>query len=238
MTKSITAIVVIVLILAFYYYFHSPHNTEKIKACATCDSRLVHSAYDDKKEAAALIDEINRRNKLLLDHLREKYHSKTAAFDPSRANKIDVIFASRMYSEDGGVDNKKYTEYLQDRVDQLVEHYDGNNITEISPLNPENLTAYTENKKKLVLCLRSKTADSRGHHKLHDINTMMFVVLHELAHMMNAEWDHATIFWELFRFLLQNGAEVGIYRPIDYHVHPVTYCGMEIKYNPMYDSRL
>jgi hypothetical protein len=193
-----------VLILAFYYYFHSPHNTEKIKACATCDSRLVHSAYDDKKEAAALIDEINRRNKLLLDHLREKYHSKTAAFDPSRANKIDVIFASRMYSEDGGVDNKKYT----------------------------------ENKKKLVLCLRSKTADSRGHHKLHDINTMMFVVLHELAHMMNAEWDHATIFWELFRFLLQNGAEVGIYRPIDYHVHPVTYCGMEIKYNPMYDSRL
>ena len=79
-----------------------------------------------------------------------------------------------------------------------------------------------------------------GKNKLHDINTMMFVVIHELAHIMNNRWGHtkSSNFWELFKFMLINGIEIGIYEPINYAIDPIVYCGLEITYNPIYDTNI
>ena len=60
----------------------------------------------------------------------------------------------------------------------------------------------------------------------------MFVVIHELAHIMTEEIGHTPLFWENMRFLLEKAKEEGIYKPINYVKEPVQYCGMEINTTP------
>jgi len=81
-----------------------------------------------------------------------------------------------------------------------------------------------------VLCLRRK-----DNGELHDENTIMYVILHELAHMVNTEWGHEKDFWDKFQFLLNEAVSIGIYTPIDYSKKPVKYCGLDIKYSPLYN---
>ena len=123
-------------------------------------------------------------------------------------------------------------------ITQLIKNYQESDITEISPTNPNGYTSYTEDKTKLVLCLRKKEPLPDGTYPLEDVNMMMFVVIHELTHMMNQTWGHPYEFWVLFRFMLQNAAEAGVYQPIDYGANPRKYCGMKISYNPYFDRGL
>lgn len=140
-------------------------------------------------------------------------------------NKVNILLAHL---------NKKYdcVDAAKDeceKIDRLRRGYNAGNIYEISPHNSFGFTSYTENKgDKLVLCLRDKDG------KLHDINTLTFVTLHEISHIMNKHWGHGFEFWEVFRFILRNGIECGIYTPVDYSLNPVEYCGMMIDSSPIY----
>ena len=60
----------------------------------------------------------------------------------------------------------------------------------------------------------------------------MFVVIHELAHIMTIEIGHTKLFWDNMKYLLEQGKECNIYTPIDYHKYPQIYCGMEINSTP------
>ena len=70
-----------------------------------------------------------------------------------------------------------------------------------------------------------------------DINTLTFVALHELAHLMTQSFGHKTEFWKNFKFLLKEAKEIGIYQPDDYKKSPKEYCGMKITDNPLYDVK-
>lgn len=218
------AVIIVILILVVFYLYHSAWNTHKVNGFS------VHTAYNDQVEASDLMRNINDRNMTLINHLRKKYvDSSVKQPDPFKSGRIDIINATDVYHE---LMKPQYAEYIQERVTQLTTNYDSENMYEISPFNKQNATAYTENKSVLVLCLREKNKS----HRLHDINTMMFVVLHELSHMMNNNWGHEEDFWELFRFMLNNGTECGIYVPVNYRAAPVVYCGLRIDYNPMFDK--
>ena len=71
--------------------------------------------------------------------------------------------------------------------------------------------------------------------ELIDENTLTFVALHELAHIMSKTIGHNTEFWNNFKFLLEHAVKIGIYDPIDYKKKPKKYCGMTISDNPYYD---
>jgi len=72
---------------------------------------------------------------------------------------------------------ENYTE--EDRVQRLIKKFNPNNIIELEK-NSKN-TSYSINKgEKIVFCLRSKDKDE----KLVDMNTMMFVALYEMAHII------------------------------------------------------
>ena len=71
--------------------------------------------------------------------------------------------------------------------------------------------------------------------KLIDLNTLTFVAIHELAHIMTTSIGHKQEFWQNFKYMLQNAKEAGIYDPIDYKKNPQQYCGMDINDNPYYD---
>jgi hypothetical protein len=116
------------------------------------------------------------------------------------------------------------------RVIRLVEGFNPKKISETLPTS--ELTAYSENKgEKLAFCLNT----TKDGNKLIDLNTLTFVALHELSHIMTETIGHKQEFWQNFKFLLTNAKEANIYQPIDYKKNPKEYCGMTINDNPYYD---
>lgn len=131
---------------------------------------------------------------------------------------------------------KEMVEYMKknhpndDRVKRLTEGFNPQKINETLP-NSE-LTAYSENKgEKLAFCLNTRKNET----KLIDINTLTFVALHELSHIMTKSIGHKQEFWSNFKFLLENAKEANIYQPVNYKKQPQEYCGMTINDNPYYD---
>jgi hypothetical protein len=116
------------------------------------------------------------------------------------------------------------------RVKRLVEGFNPQKISETLPTS--ELTAYSENKgEKIAFCLNT----TKNGDKLIDINTLTFVALHELSHVLTESVGHKQDFWNNFKFVLENAKAAGIYDPVDYKKNPKEYCGMTINDNPYYD---
>jgi hypothetical protein len=104
--------------------------------------------------------------------------------------------------------------------------------------NPEYITenipgsiyvAYSVNKgEELSLCIRDKDTE-----EFIDDNTIIFVAIHELSHIMTPETGHTPLFWDNMKYLLEQASSQGIYMPVDYSQSPVEYCGMDINSTPM-----
>jgi hypothetical protein len=58
-----------------------------------------------------------------------------------------------------------------------------------------------------------------------DIDSAMYVFLHELAHMTVSEYDHTTKFWDNFKDLRIVCQNIGVYSPVG----AKQYCGKEVK---------
>ena len=92
-----------------------------------------------------------------------------------------------------------------------------------------NSTSYSINKgEELVFCIRDKLNNS-----IHDINTLMFVAIHELAHIVTDELQHTPKFWNNMKLLLKTAESINLYKIIDYSQNPVEYCGMTINSTPV-----
>ena len=117
-----------------------------------------------------------------------------------------------------------------EEVQRLLQKFNPKKITETLPTS--EYTAYSENKgEKIAFCLEK----NKGQSKLIDLNTLTFVEIHELAHVMTKSEGHKQEFWQNFKFLLENAKDAGIYEPVDYKNEPQDYCGMKITDNPLYD---
>jgi hypothetical protein len=93
-------------------------------------------------------------------------------------------------------------------------------------------TSYSENKgQKIVVCLRDKTRAPE--YPLIDQNTIMFVILHEMAHLMTETIGHTQEFWTNFRRILGDAVQIGIYTSVNYASRPTPYCGMTITDSPI-----
>ena len=116
------------------------------------------------------------------------------------------------------------------RIQKLVKGFNPKAIQETLPTS--ELTAYSENKgEKIAVCL-NKTKDST---KLIDLNTLTFVAIHELAHIMTTSIGHKQEFWQNFKFLLEGAKASGIYEPVDYQKKPENYCGITITDSPYFN---
>lgn len=98
-------------------------------------------------------------------------------------------------------------------------------------------TTYTLNKTDIHVCLRSRDESDR----LYDINLLMYVLLHELAHLCNYSPNnypiqgHGLEFRNIFKILVTEAISIGIYDYVNYTTSPAEYCGMIISsqiYNP------
>lgn len=82
----------------------------------------------------------------------------------------------------------------------------------------EGNKSYTINKKKVYICLK----DEEG--RYYDRNMLVYVILHELAHVKNKnDIGHTSKFYSIFNDLLIKAEKAGLYDP---RIPPVkNYCG-------------
>ncbi len=138
-------------------------------------------------------------------------------------------------------DNLAHLKNLVHRlIDHLKQKYPENKSVKLlnQRFKPENLseaskwssgTSYSLNKgQQIVMCLRHKPGD-----QFVDLNTLVFVTLHEMAHLATKSRGHTPEFWGNFKFLLLEAMGIGIYDYHAYHQMPIEYCGTEIKDTPL-----
>lgn len=113
----------------------------------------------------------------------------------------------------------------------MKQNWRPNNIQESDP--DSNTTSYSLNKgQTLVFCIRQK--DNQG--SFVDDNTLAFVGIHELAHLMTMEIGHTPLFWSNMEALLEVAVAHRLYRPENYEASPKKYCGIEITSSPLKDT--
>ena len=123
------------------------------------------------------------------------------------------------------IDN--YDNEYKDAINRLKFKYNPNTISE--SLQNSEFTSYSVNKgEKIVFCLRSKKTQ-----KFEDFNILMFVALHELAHLMTKSIGHTPEFWKNFKFLLKKAIKINIYKKQNYTNNPKQYCGISILDSPL-----
>ena len=119
----------------------------------------------------------------------------------------------------------------ENNVKRLKEKFNVDKIREAE--HEKNSTSYTINKGEMMhLCLREKNREKT----LHDQNLLMFVIIHELAHIASESVGHNSEFYDNFKFLLKEAVEIGVYHPVNFHNNPVKYCGIDVTNNPYYDK--
>ena len=91
----------------------------------------------------------------------------------------------------------------------------------------EGEAAYSVNKgERIGICLKNKNG------MYENKNTMAFVLMHELAHIMTSEYKHNKKFWSNMALLIENAIEAKIYKYVEYRKNPETYCGHDITHTP------
>ena len=120
----------------------------------------------------------------------------------------------------------KYSEF-EPYIKQLHKnlHKDRSLIYENDPTS--KLTSFSVNKgEEIAFCLRSKKSN-----KLHQLNLIMYVALHEMAHIACPEIGHGDLFKKIFKFLTEVSIELNLYKLDDYENNPIEYCGMMLSSN-------
>lgn len=176
---------------------------------------IIYTYWDTKSSELTYVVSPYDNNKYLVRNMEDK-------------NQAAQILA-RTSSKLSSIVNKLSNSYKDDdRVKRLNSKFNPRNISETAANT--SYTSYSVNKgEKLVLCIRSKKNPSQ----FIDDNTLFFVALHELAHIMTLSIGHTEEFWENFKFILKVATSDGMYQCVDYESEPKAYCGINITNSPL-----
>lgn len=139
------------------------------------------------------------------------------------ANQLSKIRGNMLSLTDYLVKNKsnyptyaKYIDLLNSKIRNSVIMENGEDSV---------YTSYSVNKgEQIVFCLRSR----KDKDNIHDLNLMMYVVIHEMAHVGCPSIGHTDEFRMIFAFFTKEAIKLGLYKKIDFKENPVEYCGMTV----------
>lgn len=240
----------IIVIVVFLYYFakwaRDEYSREPVVGSKSHIKYYVVGDFDDKQQAVNILEEADRKLLKILEYMKMKYQincveckpaddfvgdentgvpSEYADVEPAGASSVAVPYYARSDMD-----------HLGQIVERIVEKYNNEELYENDPRTlGSGETTYTVRKgEKMLVCLR----DTSHGNAVHDVDVVLFVMLHELSHIGNVRWGHSpeSGFWEIFKFVLHEAALSGYYKPVDYQIHPVRYCGIDVNYNPYFSD--
>jgi len=172
----------------------------------------VHEDLENPEKAAETMDALNKIAMALMNHLESKYSSGFDSIDP------------------------KYRKRVKNSITQLRKNYRASNLEENIPERSGGDTSYVIDKGDVfAMCLR----DPKNGNKLdNQMNDLTFVMLHEMTHLFTNTFGHDQLFWNNFKFILEEAVDAHLYVPIDYKHNGSPYCGIVITYSPLFDSSL
>lgn len=205
MQKLVNLVVTLVLIFIIYIYLENrTYDVTYVKSNLDGADYLVRN-LDDKVEAANLLAKVKTKLVAITEYL--------AKLDDEKIKK---------YSK------KASLEEMKDNISRLKNRFRPDNISESTP--HEKYTSYSVNKgEKIVFCLRSKDKKET----LVKENVIVFVAIHELAHVMTKSVGHTDEFWANFQFLLKIAVKLKLYNNTNYNESPEEYCGTKITDTPL-----
>lgn len=184
--------------------------------------------------------------KILIEFLKknDKYEELVSSIDDRKYRIRNGLEKSIDYKKES-VDTlallnrniEKLIKYLEKKyknenfVKYLKRNYNASILSEA--IKSENWTTYTLNKESIYMCIRTKDKND----EIYDINLLMFVLLHELAHFSNYDnkgypiIGHGKEFKDIFTKLVKSSIEIDIYKYEDYKKSPREYCGITINTN-------
>ena len=113
----------------------------------------------------------------------------------------------------------------KENVKLLKENYNPDTLSETIP--GSKYTSYSVNKgEEIAICIRNKD------NTFMNINTILFVTIHELAHVMTLSTGHTKEFWNNMKYLLEEAEKLNLYKPVNYNKYNESYCGMTINSTP------
>jgi len=178
-----------------------------------------------------IISIIVSSNELFIEYKTSKTNNKKYGIQEIFKNTdVAVEILAKLHTNMGNFVNDLEKKLPNDkRIKRLVHGFNRVKIEEAP--NEDDSTSYTINKGDLMaLCIREKKTD----HPFHDYNTLLFVIIHEMSHIMSISEGHNSEFIENFRFLLKEATNLGYYTPVNYRESPIEYCGMKVTNNPYF----
>ena len=168
----------------------------------------VIKTHNNYQEAGEILYTIDNNILILINKMTKKYHKNHS--------------------------NNKKNKIIKNIIYKLQKNYKSHSIKENFPTTPGKDVSFNINKgEHISLCLR----DFLNPDVFHDLNDIMFVALHELAHSTAISYQHTDEFWYNFRILLEHAIEFDLYTFKDYNKFPVNYCSMSITYTPLTDKQ-
>jgi hypothetical protein len=109
-------------------------------------------------------------------------------------------------------------------ADRLYNRWNSCTLRETSSY--DSSVAFTVNKGREI------RVTIRNNGKFENPNTVIFVILHELAHLMSLNFGHGEEFKQNFLIITSVASMLGIYKPVDYTLFPENYSGISINTTP------
>jgi hypothetical protein len=175
----------------------------------------IQEDLNDHEKAAAIMAELHQRLLRLMKFIKRKYG----------------------VAIEGGEDTvwgKRCPERVRQAREFLV-RFNPDVIYETNPDNPNGDTSFVISKGLVMsLCLRKRNDPTQ----FHDINLLMFTLVHEASHILSPTYQHEREFWSTMKWMLKEAEEAGVIKLIDYSKHPTQFCGVPVRFSPAFDSKI
>ena len=152
--------------------------------------------------------------------------------DKQQAANLMAIIRGKLTSLCNALE-KKYPD--KDQVKRMVRNFRSDPARFMEATPDSEHTSSTVNKGESIhMCLRERQGPDES--LVHE-NVMMFVAIHEFAHVCTESVGHGSDFWNNFGWLLKEAEAMNLYTYTDFSAHPVSYCGVYITDSPRYDPK-
>ena len=173
---------------------------------------FVYILYLIKKDRLTLVEANNNVQFMVYDDINKVKSANLLAM------LVDKMYVLRNIL----ISNKNNYKNYKSNIELLEKNFNKERTSVYENGPNTNLTSYSVNKgEELAFCLKSKKTG-----KFHEINLLMYVAIHEMAHMACPEIGHGELFKDIFRFLTLEAIDLKLYKKTDYQNNPVEYCGM------------